>query len=130
MFAVYISWHAVVSATAKQEQQTDREGSWFHSDFWNDPFSPIVIGCIICVIYLLLFHLLWTAKRSSAVSLCSLLVSAFSFSSTSRTNASTSTFISQKQMFTTQRNRLHVCFNSIAKEKKINPGTQHPTFPY
>lgn len=80
--------------------------------------SLVIINYVICAIYLLLFYLLRRVNTSSAVSLCFLLISAFSFSSTSTTNRATTKLIYQKQMFTTQKNCLHGGFSSIAKKKK------------
>lgn len=80
--------------------------------------SFIINSYVICAIYLPVIYLLRRVNTSSAVSLCFLLVSAFSFSSTSTTNRATTKLIYQKQMFTTRKNCLRGCFNSTEKKKK------------
>lgn len=73
--------------------------------------SLIITNYIICATYLLLIYLLWRTNTNSAVSLCFLLVSAFSFLSTSMTNRATTKLIYQKQVFTTLKDCLCGCLN-------------------
>lgn len=71
-------------------------------------------------IYLLLIYLLQRVNTNPAISFCFLLISTFSFSSTSMTNRATTKLIYQKQMFTAQKSCLLGCFNSIAKKPQTN----------